>query len=793
MREEYYLYNLIEDNISYSLIRYIINNLSIEDITYEVLFPLIKDIDLTTFFIMSYKKIDKSKKSAYILCHYDIDFLIVDKIFGKYKSLESINQRLNEVVIEFKLDEKNKRRVIQCLQECINFDTNNTSNINLRIFIIEILKKSSKPLTHSEIWKELYESNIRFQLKFIHETLQELFNLGVIKFTIDGYYLDQPEICEVINGLTSERKRKINSYLYSNKNLNDFSSNEIRELKSITEIMPHYKSEELERKKYANFELRTNFIREFLTKEESINYRYISLKYKDIQNSSKSELNFLLESNLLDSEENKKKYLRLLKNDDLENYYIEIVNHFNNYLLVNNIFLVNDEIISEFINNLPDTSILKMIFYNSIIKATIYRRLNESDEVFKLKSNKIYLTSYIPESINIIITSFLENIDGLFSAQYLFRNNIEIFSRFEIHDGYKLFRFIETFFASKYPKLIFFDNEFIEPMNYDKNQFIRTLVDICQPIKISQFIKEVFELTGVKRDKFLTYSEGVLNNFVVGDMIYLEEYDLSFEESELLKTLCGDYIISIENLKKLVSKTYSNFDVLVRPSILKRIGFSLSDKFYINNRYNNYLEAFANLVDSLPRSFEEERITNYIEKNVFVSKFRGFFMNLNIIYDDNRYILNLKKIVGEERIITFRNELIDSIDNEQIFSIKSIYNQIKPSQVLSKYTDILTLSDNILSKILETSPSIQKSNAKTLVYRKGKPVSIIDLFYEEIKKNKEVSILDLKEIILRDYGLSIEVNIMKLKKYGIYYSEFTEMIYLNREYYNKKVSDYLND
>jgi hypothetical protein len=69
-----------------------------------------------------------------------------------------------------------------------------------------------------------------------------------------------------------------------------------------------------------------------------------------------------------------------------------------------------------------------------------------------------------------------------------------------------------------------------------------------------------------------------------------------------------------------------------------------------------------------------------------------------------------------------------------------------------------------------------------------------DLIISLIKKDIVVSTFDVRDKLLIDYGIdNIDISQSYVRELGFYYSEETQMIYINKEIYIKKVSDYLDE
>jgi hypothetical protein len=170
------------------------------------------------------------------------------------------------------------------------------------------------------------------------------------------------------------------------------------------------------------------------------------------------------------------------------------------------------------------------------------------------------------------------------------------------------------------------------------------------------------------------------------------------------------------------------------------------------------------------------------------------FNSLKIIWVDKQSLLNTSQVLNREELISFRNRLIEMIPKGKIFTTYHLLKNEPYKSEIDLFSSVKSFGVEFLTNVIKSHPEIYSNNGESTLLRKGMSVKKDDLICFLLKREGVISALDIRDILLLDYNISnIDINQSYIRELGFYYSADTQMIYINKEVYIKKVSDYLNE
>lgn len=803
MYKNYHLFNLVEHGVSIKNVETLVNAFKDSHFDPEKSTFILNDSEVSSKINELYNVIDKKKISSYVLILTGLSSLIVEKIAKIEPDLELLYDNLIEFSEQINLQERTIKIIDEFCRQIFN-RKRRIESYRIKKLIIDILSDTSVPLTGTDIWGKMQNAEELVSYDTVFQIIYELHNQGSIQFSPTGYKLKLPTLDNLLSRLPQYESDLISLRMqgYTLQVLADkYQLSRQRVLQKINSIIARLPLVQYE-DRYADIFQQYNMpLKDAVvifasdrTFSERL-YQYVQLKYVS-QNQGDKVIEYLRDFDVIDSDFAKKILLErgkiLLDSELIDNTFIELFKFFS---VKENIVRVDSDTFVLFNKFLKEENIF-IEFDPLESKEVTFRKLENSGSFIRSKDVviNIDLLKFEHEVLE-VFEDFLSTVSCLVSTELLIKDKKEILSKYNINDKHELHAILKFLYATKYPDIRFSRTPHIEQINYDKATFIDSLVEMAQPIELNAFYEIVNELTGIETKTFASYASRFLPTYTHNGIVETVEYDLSDEEKGHLRGILKAPLCSVSIFEKMV-KIYreDKANIYSRNSVLEQMDYKRIGNIILKNYYTSVESAMNEWLNELPKVMDSKEILNYIEENHLKYRMRNLFNNLIMVYIDKESILNTRKVLNIDELVNFRNMLIEMIPKKEIFTTYYLLKTSPFKDFIDSMPSFKSLGVEFLTNVLKSHSDIYSNNGDTNILRKGISVKKDDLVGFLIGEKNIVSAFDLRDILLIRYGIdNIDINQSYIRNLGYFYSNETDKIYLNKDLYIEKVSDYLND
>jgi hypothetical protein len=797
------LFNLVEYGIPIktieTLVSYFYDNLFSLDKVVSILGDGEKTKKINEF----YYNIDKNSVSSYALSLTGLSTLIVEKIANYEHNLENLYDNLSEMSGKLNL----QIRTVQIIEDFCRQVFNRKRRIEphkVRKRILEILSDANEPLTGTEIWGKMQHTDEQVSYDTVFEVVSELHNHEIIMFSPKGYKLKLLTLENVLAELPQYDRDLISLKMqgYTLQSLSEkyqLSRQRIlQKINSIISKLPVVQHEEKYSKIFQQYNISLKdavvIFETDITFSERL-YQYIQLKYVS-QSPGDKVIDYLRDYNVINSDFAKKILLdrgKIFLNGELiDNTFIEL---FKFYTIKKNTIRVNLITLGLFVKFLEEENI--HIDFNPLEdKEVTYRKLENSGSFIRSKDTFINVELLkFEHDILRVFEDFLSTVSCLVSTELLIKDKKELLDKYNITDKHELHAILKFLYANKYQDIRFTRTPHIEQLNYDKAAFIDSLVEVAQPMELNDFYEAVNQLTGIETNTFAAYASGFLSSYIHNGIVESVKYDLSKEEKDFLLGILNTPLISVTIFEKIVKLNQSDkTNIYLRNSVLEQIGYKKIGLVIVKNQYTSIESAMIDWLNDLPKVIDSKQIYQYIEESYLKYRMSNIFNKLILVWIDKNSLLSTEKVLNRDELLNFRNQLIEKIPKGHIFTTHYLLKISPFRDEINLLPNVKTFGIDFLTNIIKSHSEVYSNNGESTILRKGMNVKRDDLICYLVNREVVISAFDLRDKLLIDYGISnVDINQSYIRQLGFYFSDETQMIYLNKEIYIKKVSDYLDE
>ena len=163
---------------------------------------------------------------------------------------------------------------------------------------------------------------------------------------------------------------------------------------------------------------------------------------------------------------------------------------------------------------------------------------------------------------------------------------------------------------------------------------------------------------------------------------------------------------------------------------------------------------------------------------------------------DNRY-LNIVARGEQERVKQLKKDLLNILDEEEIYVLNDFINEPLFNRLLNQgndYNNILYAFDmrEILKFIFTTTDGFSYlSQGDTFLFSKAL-ISYESIISHIMNEYESISICEFKEVLYERYRITKSFSNSELSNMGYYCPYTSEKVYLNEDYYEYEMEEYLN-
>lgn len=383
---------------------------------------------------------------------------------------------------------------------------------------------------------------------------------------------------------------------------------------------------------------------------------------------------------------------------------------------------------------------------------------------FRYYNYELLTSEDIEELINLLDVD-----DGVYYADYFFRENLELMNKLNILDENELYNMLKKY--SKKDNIKFSTMPIILIGYETREEFFLEKMNNLSPINWDEFVNFLNKEYGYKFDSTKAYMNKEFSKYITKGIINTEEKVFNDDEIKLLKQALIEKIYPIKDLKNILNELFQkDCSEYIRSINFEKIGFRIREQYILRTD-----------AGSIDQVIEEIALENEIF-DLSTSKLKRLgqsfqwrwyqllFENKLIKYENNLYYT--KKWLDKNGITNaFINEFKEKIynffaDNEAF----TIFN-VKQKELIKGY-EILEINDVFIESIIRSIKGIKCiSIENNIVFIKSDAefFNKADFIEKIILDNNISRVKDIKELLLERYNINIELSQIKelidLKKY----------------------------
>ena len=338
----------------------------------------------------------------------------------------------------------------------------------------------------------------------------------------------------------------------------------------------------------------------------------------------------------------------------------------------------------------------------------------------------------------------------------------------------------------------------------DKEQFLIELIDNWQPIKCDDFIIKFETHYGIKKSTFMINYYPIIQKYKIEDgtlSTNIEAIDEKNPSIQLIREyLNNKQIVPIDILRKNLSMKICDEEVTKYTSkyFIKRLGYKVTNHVVFNSSFNSVYEVINSLCDSFGYAINQSELKNYYPIKQLDNRYDTIKQNCLLLRFSDTNFLNVKKIIDIKYILSFRDELVSLLPENEIFTLAALKTFIPYGQLLTKYSEvdklIKALNEDLLISIIQSSSEITFYEGTLFVFGKGKKVSPKQIIKTIVTQEERIDRFTLLEKLSSSYGIDLEITpgASFFAELGLYFCNINNTIYKTKELYNKELKIYLD-
>lgn len=534
-------------------------------------------------------------------------------------------------------------------------------------------------------------------------------------------------------------------------------------------------------------------------------WNYISLKYSDLS-PEKNVIDYLKDNNLCDTEKGRKVFkeyrLLVVDNQIVKDDFIDLFVRFFNKQKYNS-FKVLD-IAEDFNNYLLKNCISNEDYYISNTNlAIICRKLENSGKFLNVGAKRFIFFEEDALSSDLIelMREYLSKFDGYGSVLLFYNQNQKICSYNNIHDENELFIVMKRLFAKEFKKSIeFIRNPTLAKKGIDKETYIENLLlDLNLPCTVEEYLDYIYNTTGLKQVSVQSNFANIITTHKNSNgMISLDD-EYTDEEAQAFKELLADrecigaklFDFQVKSVFKNKSNTFLNANTI------RKFGYCKTNTSIYKDKYQSRLEAVQTILKDQDMLLTEGEISKFCDIEFLTYRQYDALKDcLALRIGDNRY-LNIVARGEQERVKQLKNDLLNILDEEEIYVLNDFINEPLFNRLLNQgndYNNILYAFDmrEILKFIFTTTDGFSYlSQGDTFLFSKAL-ISYESIISRIMNEYESISICEFKEVLYERYRITKSFSNSELSNMGYYCPYTSEKVYLNEDYYEYEMEEYLN-
>lgn len=808
-----FLFNLCEcTDISARTILRLYRGLQGNHITEKAIKEVLGDTNTANIIIKALPLISNDYLSLFALLIVDINISIIEILRSNYESISDLHvinrTELKQLNIQIRTLDRiesffNSKEIREQLKDVIKVE-------ETEVIIKELIKLEGSIKIND--FYNLIGNKYGFKnIVAFTNVINTLAKQNKIKITGNGIVIKKENLSAYLEKHINEREIEILHYYLHGKTLEETAKKYGVTKQRIDQIinkntnrLPEFENEKSIYNTLAVYKLSKETIEELYVSEPFIPY-YVKAKYK--LNPPKDEIDYVIEHNLIDHPEGikiLKRNNRVFIKDQL--YKIDFFSLFEKYLDDNKIISVNPK---EHFNSFRDYLIQYNIkLEDELLKGISFEtKIKHASYLLNYGNNNYYW--FVEERYNEIFLAkardYLSNFYGFGSVDFFYNQNTKECNDNDIYNSAQLFVVLKKLFENDFKDDIeFVRNPSIATKNLDKEQFLMELIDNWQPIKYDDFIDRIETNYGTKKSTFNVSYYALIQKYKIEDgtlSTNIEPIDENDSSIKLIRAYLKDkQIVPMEQLREKLSEKIGNKEVekYTTKYFLKRLGYKATNYVVFDSSFNSVYEVVNSLCDSFDYAINQSELQNYYPIKQLDNRYDSIKQNCLLLRFSDTNFLNVKKIIDIKNVLSFRDELVNLLPENEIFTLTTLKTFIPYDHLLKKYSEIdkliKALNEDLLISIIQSSSEITFYGETLFVFGKGKKVSPKQIIKTIVFQEESIDRFKLLEKLSSSYGIDLDITpgASFFAELGLYFCSINNTIYKTKELYNKELKIYLD-
>lgn len=319
------------------------------------------------------------------------------------------------------------------------------------------------------------------------------------------------------------------------------------------------------------------------------------------------------------------------------------------------------------------------------------------------------------------------------------------------------------------------------------------------PCTVEEYLDYIYNTTGLKQVSVQSNFANIITKYKnANGMISLDD-EYTDEEAQAFKELLADReCIGAKLFDFQVKSVFKNkSNTFLSANTIRKFGYYKTNTSIYKDKYQSRLEAVQTILKDQDMLLTEGEISKFCDIEFLTYRQYDALKDcLALRIGDNKY-LNIVARGEQERVKQLKNDLLKILDEEEIYVLNDFINEPLFNKLLNQgndYNNILYAFDmrEILKFIFTTTDGFSYlSQGDTFLFSKAliSYESIISLIMNEYES---ISICEFKEVLYERYRITKSFSNSEFSNMGYYCPYTSEKVYLNEDYYEYEMEEYLN-
>ena len=757
------------------------------------------------------ENIDTSYLSLYALISCGINQYIVDSLKSAFSSIEDISKNTKKLV-PFHFQERTLNKILDFVENRIE-PTIEPKDL-LKRSILDKLSEATSPIKKNDLFIEIVKKINSVTVPDFYEVINLLVSEKVIKITSDGLELKRITLDEYFIENKDSKNVEILTKFIEGQNIQELADQYSVTRQRVDQIiksqiakMPVVDNELRYKEFISSFKL-TDIVMERLGYGDKKLARFVKTKY--MLKPQKTDLDYVIEFDANGQN---------LIGTDLGNYILS----------KNNLAFVNEKLIKCDFRNLftEFASLNNLITFNStkilepfkafvasfdvdlglenIDMPAFNRRIDNLGNFLNCGASNYFWLDMERISNEFLdkTRNYLENFYGFGSVEVFFNKNKDLCNEQFITDEYQLFTVMKRLYSKEFSEDIdFIRMPTISTKGLDREDFFIGLIKDLQPVSISDFLAFVTDEYGFKKDTLYANMYSFFAKFLNKDgMLTTEGEDLDPNDPDykkVLDILGNRKVVPLDEFVTRVKKEIPNrSDFFTSRHIIKRFGYSYRNDSIYKNEFNSLYEAMLSVAADLPTAVSESCLEKYLPRDAIDTRYSMIKQEAIFLKFSDQMYLNVSKRIDREELLKFRDEVIESLTPDVIYTLDDFRETVTYKRICEKYEEISKMFEamnySILVNLLHGSLKITSLDSiDPFVFGKGTLVSNKQVIRFIVKEKGSIEKSDLIDLLNNKYGINHDYWNSFFFELGLYYNNNTDKVYVSKERCDQELQEYLD-